>query len=203
MSTKETNQRVIDNPVRDPNYPAFVRLTDIPGKHTTLILQRFMTTMIETSICRDEALALAQAIIRHFDVRPEELAEEMKKQVFTRVVLVSGPRGCGKTKFADQIREHFKADYCVEGDEWGAIETIKALKGSAECIVILTSNEGAALHKMIDTLIHLNLRPVHNHFNDVMGRIQTNCDHNWQRRICPDIYQEDYLSCSKCGATKP
>lgn len=26
------------------------------------------------------------------------------------------------------------------------------------------------------------------------------CQHNWVRHICPDIYQEDYFVCSKCGA---
>lgn len=28
------------------------------------------------------------------------------------------------------------------------------------------------------------------------------CDHKWVRHLCPDIYQEDYFVCSKCGAAK-
>lgn len=28
------------------------------------------------------------------------------------------------------------------------------------------------------------------------------CDHDWVRHLCPDIYQEDYFVCSKCGAQK-
>lgn len=28
------------------------------------------------------------------------------------------------------------------------------------------------------------------------------CEHHWERRICPDIYQPDYFVCTKCNATK-
>lgn len=28
------------------------------------------------------------------------------------------------------------------------------------------------------------------------------CEHQWVRHLCPDIYQEDYFVCSKCGAAK-
>ncbi len=31
---------------------------------------------------------------------------------------------------------------------------------------------------------------------------QEPCDHEWVRRLCPDIYQEDYFVCSKCGCAK-
>lgn len=31
---------------------------------------------------------------------------------------------------------------------------------------------------------------------------KTECEHNWVRHICPDIYQDDWFQCSKCGATK-
>lgn len=28
------------------------------------------------------------------------------------------------------------------------------------------------------------------------------CAHDWVRHLCPDIYQEDYFVCTKCGAAK-
>lgn len=44
----------------------FVKLADIPNRDTTLIMQRYLLTKIETSITRDEAFVLVQALLEHF-----------------------------------------------------------------------------------------------------------------------------------------
>lgn len=44
----------------------FVKLADIPNRGTTLIMQRYLLTMIETQIDRDEAFALVDALVTHF-----------------------------------------------------------------------------------------------------------------------------------------
>lgn len=49
------------------NLRGFVKLADIPDNDTTLIMQRYLLTKIETSITREEALVLSQAILEHFD----------------------------------------------------------------------------------------------------------------------------------------
>lgn len=44
----------------------FVKLADIPNRDTTLIMQRYLLTMIETTITRDEAFVLVEALVDHF-----------------------------------------------------------------------------------------------------------------------------------------
>lgn len=44
----------------------FVKLADIPNRDTTLIMQRYLLTMIETTITRDEAFVLVDALVDHF-----------------------------------------------------------------------------------------------------------------------------------------
>lgn len=44
----------------------FVKLADIPDRGTTLIMQRYLLTKIETSITRDEAFVLVNALVDHF-----------------------------------------------------------------------------------------------------------------------------------------
>lgn len=46
--------------------PGWITLADIPNRGTTLIMQRYLLTMIETQIDRDEAFALVDALVSHF-----------------------------------------------------------------------------------------------------------------------------------------
>lgn len=48
----------------------FVKLADIPDSGTTLIMQRYLLTMIETTITRDEAFVLVAALVEHFTMPP-------------------------------------------------------------------------------------------------------------------------------------
>lgn len=73
--SKETNRRVIDT--TPEQCPAFVRVhTYHParGEETKLVLQRYLLTKIETTINRDEALAVVQALVEHFEIMPKEVA---------------------------------------------------------------------------------------------------------------------------------
>lgn len=59
--------------------PGFVRLTNLPATEylaarTNLIMQRYLVTDIETSITREEAAVLVQAIVEHFDLAFEDIA---------------------------------------------------------------------------------------------------------------------------------
>lgn len=47
--------------------PGCITLTDIPNRGTTLIMQRYLLTMIETQIDREDGIALASALLQHFD----------------------------------------------------------------------------------------------------------------------------------------
>lgn len=104
--SKETLIKVIDTTPKD--FKAFVKLADIEGRGTTLILQRYLNTHIETTIGRDECLALFKGLAEHFGFRTDSDGDEAERAV---------------------------------------------------------------------------------------------CEHDWQRRICADIYQPDYLECRKCGVT--
>ncbi|WP_324271116.1 hypothetical protein SOP91_00200 (plasmid) [Enterobacter hormaechei] len=50
----------------DNEVHGFVKLADIPDLGTTLIMQRYLLTKIETSITRDEAFVLVNALVDHF-----------------------------------------------------------------------------------------------------------------------------------------
>lgn len=50
--------------------PGWITLADIPDRGTTLIMQRYLLTKIETQIDRDEGVALAKALLEHFDAPP-------------------------------------------------------------------------------------------------------------------------------------
>ena len=52
------------------NQPGWITLADIPDRGTTLIMQRYLLTQIETQIDRDEGVALAKALLQHFDAPP-------------------------------------------------------------------------------------------------------------------------------------
>ncbi|HED5782862.1 TPA: hypothetical protein R5O69_004394 [Enterobacter hormaechei] len=47
--------------------PGWITLADIPDRGTTFIMQRYLLTHIETQIDRDEGMALASALLQHFD----------------------------------------------------------------------------------------------------------------------------------------
>lgn len=113
--SKETLIKVIDTTPKD--FKAFVKLADIEGRGTTLILQRYLNTHIETTIGRDECLALFKGLAEHFGFRTDS-----------------------------------------DGDEAERVECER--------------------------------------------RWEHHCEHDWQRRICADIHQPDYLQCRKCDATK-
>lgn len=51
---------------RKNDMDGFVKLADIPNRDTTLIMQRYLLTMIETTITRDEAYVLVDALLDHF-----------------------------------------------------------------------------------------------------------------------------------------
>lgn len=78
--SKETNRKVIDTtppPAGKPELPAFVRIVgyERDGEpETKLMLQRYLLTKIETTINRDEAIALTQALVEHFEIMPKEVA---------------------------------------------------------------------------------------------------------------------------------
>lgn len=203
--SKETVIKVIDTtPPRtgeENNLPAFVKVATYhphDREETKLILQRYLLTKIETIINRDEAIAVCKGLLQHFDITVDDL----QSPVHTSIILVDGPQGCGKTKHAERIRAHFIADEWVEGDEFGGFDRLKALNGKAKCLVVFTNRMGEALYQMRVKMRQAGLHVVNNHFNDVMKRIQAGCEHDWQRRPCPDIHQPDYLHCRKCDATK-
>lgn len=50
--------------------PGRITLTDIPDRGTMLIMQRCLLNPIETQIDRDEGIALASALLQHFDAPP-------------------------------------------------------------------------------------------------------------------------------------
>lgn len=94
--------------------PRVIQLADVQGE-TSFIFQQGLLTRIETRIDREEGLAIAGALINHFQIMPNEIA----------------PLTLG------------------------------------------------------------------------IDRAKTEpCEHNWVPHSCPDIYQEDYLVCSKCGHHK-
>lgn len=198
--SKETLIKVIDTTPKD--FKAFVKLADIEGKGTTLILQRYLCTHIETTIGRDECLALFKGLAEHFGFRTDSDGDEAERAPHTSIILVDGPKGCGKTKHAARIMKHFRADEYLEGDEFAALETLLRMIGKSKCVVVMTNRTGESLYQMRVKMRQAGLHVVSNHFNDVMARIQAECDHDWQRRPCPDIHQPDYLHCRKCDATK-
>lgn len=203
--SKETVIKVIDTtPPRtgeENNLPAFVKVATYhphDREETKLILQRYLLTKIETIINRDEAIAVCKGLLQHFTISVDDL----QSNFHTSIILVDGPQGCGKTKHADRIMKHFSADEYLEGDEFGALETLVGLVGKSKCVVVMTNRTGESLYQMRVKMRQAGLHVVSNHFNDVMKRIQAECDHDWQRRPCPDIHQPDYLHCRKCDATK-
>ena len=202
--SKETVIKVIDTtPPRSQRdkLPAFVKVatyTPSTGEETKLILQRVLLTKIETIINRDEAVAICKGLLQHFTISVDDL----QSNFHTSIILVDGPKGCGKTKHAERIMKHFSADEYLEGDEFGSLETLVGLVGKSKCVVVMTNRTGEALYQMRVKMRQAGLHVVNNHFNDVMKAIQVECDHDWQRRPCPDIHQPDYLHCRKCDATK-
>lgn len=48
----------------------WITLADIPDRGTTLIMQRYLLTQIETQIDREDGVALAKALLEHFDAPP-------------------------------------------------------------------------------------------------------------------------------------
>lgn len=216
--SKETVRKVIyTTPPRTgeaDNLPAFVKVATYHpdhGEETKLILQRYLLTKIETIINRDEALAITTALMEHFDFSPEEIVRyftEVNSAVHqhntpaTAIIVVSGPRGCGKTKRADQISKHFGDAAIVEGDEFGAIVTIKSLAGKVKNMVVLTNADHDALYHLRRRLTEAGFANQHRTFKGVMTEIQQTCKHDWQKRCCADIHQSDYLQCSLCDLTK-
>lgn len=217
--SKETNRKVIDttptSPEQQPLMPAFVRLADVRKKYqgdaTTLILQRYLTTKIETDINRDEGLALAQALVEHFQIMPKEIAAGVvvkDEKETNRLFVVSGPQGCGKTKHAAKILARFGADQILEGDEFGAMETMRGLKGKN--LVILTNRHGDALIDMCRWGDDAGFIVSHHYFQNVMTSIQQRCQHTWgrapgKRYQTPEgeLNAEDIMVCCECGAEKP
>lgn len=202
--SKETVIKVIDTTAprsqRD-ELPAFVKVatyTPSTGEETKLILQRVLLTKIETIINRDEAVAICKGLLQHFTISVDDL----QSNFHTSIILVDGPQGCGKTKHAERIMKHYSANEYLEGDEFGALETLVGLVGKAKCVVVMTNRTGEALYQMRVKMRQAGLHVVNNHFNDVMKAIQVECEHDWQRCPCPDIHQPDYLHCRKCDATK-
>lgn len=64
--------------------PGFVKCVSFPapgksGVRTALIMQRYLLTMIECSVSREEAKALACALVTHFGFTPDELDNEEDK----------------------------------------------------------------------------------------------------------------------------
>lgn len=60
--------------------PGFVKLVNIPanehrGSRTTLIMQRYLLTQIETDVTREEAAVLAATIIKHFGLSVEDMTD--------------------------------------------------------------------------------------------------------------------------------
>lgn len=203
--SKETVIKVIDTtPPRtgeENNLPAFVKVATYrphDREETKLILQRYLLTKIETIINRDEAIAVCKGLLQHFTISVDDL----QSNFHTSIILVDGPKGCGKTKHAERIMQHYSADQYIEGDDFGALETLVGLVGKSKCVVVLTNRSGESLHQMRMKMRQAGLYVVSNHFMDTMKAIQVECDHDWQRRCCPDIHQPDYLHCRKCDATK-
>jgi len=69
---------------REQHLPGFVKCVTIPapgepGVRTVLIMQRYLLTMIETTISREEAKALATALVSHFGFTADELNNEEDK----------------------------------------------------------------------------------------------------------------------------
>ena len=65
-NTRKTQMKLV--PKNDQ--PGWITLADIPDRGTTLIMQRYLLTKIETQIDRDEGVALAKVLLQHFDAPP-------------------------------------------------------------------------------------------------------------------------------------
>lgn len=75
MQNKATTAKLPDEFRNGLRITGFTRLSDIPAKcETVFIVQRCMLTMIETSITRGEAVAMAHVLARHFDLTESELS---------------------------------------------------------------------------------------------------------------------------------
>lgn len=170
--SKETNVKVIDT---TPNeFPAFVRLADIKNSGTTLILQRYLCTHIETTINRDEAVALSKALLQHFTISVDDLQSPVKPHID----IVYGPQGCGKTKHSNAIGVALNASRVIEGDDFGALSLAVSMIGSVQRIVMLTNVDGNKLFSTKETLIGKGFDVQIHSFTSVMRNIQKSCDHN-------------------------
>lgn len=206
--SKETNRRVIDT--TPEQCPAFVRIVGRPDLPATLILQRYLLTKIETTINRDEALALAQGLIEHFEIMPKEVAAGLPiGQVERRavpsnitIVIVHGPKGCGKTRYRDLLKKHFHADLVSElASEAKMWSTLKQFSESNDrTMVLLTNRTGAQLDILASRFGTAEVIVVA--FENAIRGARKFCAHNWQRQVCADIHQPDYFVCTECGEQK-
>lgn len=203
--SKETNRKVIDTTPND--LPAFVRLTDIPNKGTTLILQRYLLTKVETIINRDEALAVTQALVEHFRFMPKEVAGGlMQVEPAFRFFVVTGPQGCGKTCHKDIIQKHFNADMVIDDEAnymWSSLNEVSRTK--ARRVVVLTHKNGKDLDHLsrgFGPKVEVEIY----RYRDVMRLIQNSCSHTWVRTAGAQnesgACQVDFMKCSHCGAEK-
>lgn len=89
---KQTNVRMPPKVVKstdkviqmEKSLPGFVKCTTLPPHgdqevRTTLIMQRYLLTMIETNINRDEAVSLAKALVSHFGISVEDLHNDQQE----------------------------------------------------------------------------------------------------------------------------
>ena len=203
--SKETNIKVIDTtPPRtgeENNLPAFVKVATYHPhnrEETKLILQRYLLTKIETIINRDEALAVARALALHFDLTTDEL----NGMPSTRIDIVHGPKGCGKTKRTNLLAHHLNDAVALEMDEFGKLDQALRLKGKVLGILMLTNATGSELLHRAQVVRENGFQVKVHAFSDVMADIQLACKHNWQRRCCADIHQPDYYQCRDCDLTK-
>lgn len=209
--SKETNRKVIDTTPVEHDLPAFVRIVcyERDGQpETKLMLQRYLLTKIDTVINRDEALALTQALTEHFQFMPREIATGLPAMLkgaadtshSDTIILVRGPKGCGKTRYADALRAHYGANAVVEDGSDLGVYLSRLAPARARTILILTNREGSDLEKLKKSLGRVEIVQIE--FEDAIRGARTYCAHSWSRQLCPDIHQPDYCVCSKCGATK-
>lgn len=120
----------------------------------------------------------------------------------TKVVVVSGPQGWGKTQYTQAIKEYLGAGVIIDGDEFQTSLTLDTARLATGGAVILTSAAGVSLTRIVELLEAEGFGVSVVKLAAVMKDIRANCDHHWVRHACPDIYQSDYNVCTKCGESK-
>lgn len=212
--SKETNRKVIDTTPQQ--CPAFVRVhtyNPARGEETKLVLQRYLLTKIETTINRDEALAIVQALVEHFEIMPKEvatavLAAQMPKSEelpAIHFIIVYGPKGCGKTRNRDAIQKHYNAHKVLDMDSIYVGYDLSILRrgiSDNSRVVLLTSLEGEELYKMRRKLGVEGIHAIQYSYAEFVHARQKTCEHDWHRIFTPDTRQEEHFLCTKCGAQK-